>query len=265
MNQTQSSQFSFDTALALLESGDHFPVDFDMAWQWVGYSKKSNARKTLVENFEQGFDFCSSISKNAQRGRPSEFIHLTLDCFKSFCMMAGTEKGKEVRRYFLNCERKLKEVLTDDSLSLDILEHRLAARFEQRFVAIEDRLQQLETEINRKAGSSQTLTLVPTIEKYLYTAAETFPNQQLIVNFLKQRCDEKFSAYELAQLLSIPYNSIRRILPNMYRQGLINKEFNSKFINCNRRVPRHLYLACGEIDSHQGEQGEQGRGQRVKG
>ena len=199
MNSVQSTQFSFNTALALLESTDRFPVDFDAAWQWVGYSNKFNARRTLVENFEHGLDFSSIMMKNAQRGRPSEFIKLTLDCFKSFCMMAGTEKGKEVRRYFLNCERKLKEVLTDDSFFLDILEHRLVARFEQRFVAIEDRLQQLEAQISGKAGSRQTLTLIPTVEKYLYTSAESFPNQQLIVNFLKQRCDEKFSAYDASQ------------------------------------------------------------------
>ncbi|MBW4469245.1 MAG: hypothetical protein KME45_03170 [Stenomitos rutilans HA7619-LM2] len=38
----------------------------------------------------------------------SEQIYLTVDCFKSLAMMAGTDRGKEVRQYFLNCERDLK-------------------------------------------------------------------------------------------------------------------------------------------------------------
>jgi hypothetical protein len=30
---------------------------------------------------------------------------LTADCFKAFCMMAGTEKGKQVRKYYLKIEK----------------------------------------------------------------------------------------------------------------------------------------------------------------
>ncbi len=33
---------------------------------------------------------------------------LTVDCFKAFCMMAGTEMGRQVRAYFIECERALK-------------------------------------------------------------------------------------------------------------------------------------------------------------
>jgi hypothetical protein len=31
--------------------------------------------------------------------------YLTADCFKAFCMMAGTKKGKEVRKYYLQIEK----------------------------------------------------------------------------------------------------------------------------------------------------------------
>jgi P63C domain len=43
-----------------------------------------------------------------------ENIKLTSDCFKSFCLMAGTAKGKEVRRYFLNCEAELKRRIENE-------------------------------------------------------------------------------------------------------------------------------------------------------
>ena len=99
---------------ALLQSSEEFPVDFDDAWQWIGYSRKSDAKKVLEVNFDKGSDFCGDFRKNNFRGRPLEKIFLTIDCFKSFCMMAGTEKGKEVRRYFLNCESELKRRIAEE-------------------------------------------------------------------------------------------------------------------------------------------------------
>jgi anti-repressor protein len=68
----------------------------------------------LEGSFDKGFDFCCEFSKNGQRGRPLEKIFLTIDCFKQFCMMAGTQKGKEVRRYFINCESELKKLLQQE-------------------------------------------------------------------------------------------------------------------------------------------------------
>ena len=97
--------FSQDLAQQFIENPDPFPVDFELAWQWLGYSKKSNAKRMLISQFEKDFDFCSIMSKTPQDGRPSESIFLSVDCFKSLGMMAGTDQGKQIRKYFLECER----------------------------------------------------------------------------------------------------------------------------------------------------------------
>ena len=39
----------------------------------------------------------------------TEFIYLTVECFKSLGMMAGTEQGKQIRKYFIECERIAKQ------------------------------------------------------------------------------------------------------------------------------------------------------------
>jgi phage anti-repressor protein len=42
-------------------------------------------------------------------GRPSKEYFLTIDAAKEISMLQRSEKGKEARKYFIECERKLKE------------------------------------------------------------------------------------------------------------------------------------------------------------
>jgi phage anti-repressor protein len=108
--------FSIQIAQKLIDSSDQFPVDFDLAWQWLEYSKKSNAKRFLIENFEEGTDFLiKEHSTVTTFGKTEEKILLTIDCTKMWGMMCGTAKGKEVRKYFLECERIAKKTLNNES------------------------------------------------------------------------------------------------------------------------------------------------------
>ena len=103
-----------ELVFSILNSEDEFPVDLDDAWKWIGYESKRPAVTALRSpkmRFEEGIDFLSSSTKNSQRGRPREKFFLTVDCFKHLAMRAETEKGYQVRRYFVTCEKKLKELL----------------------------------------------------------------------------------------------------------------------------------------------------------
>jgi len=110
-------QLNPEIVFNLVRSEDEFPVDFDLAWEWTGYSRKSDAKNALLNaGFIDGIDFqvLRSIPQNPKGGRPAEKINLTIDCFKSFAMMAGTERGYLVRRYFIECEKELKRRLQAD-------------------------------------------------------------------------------------------------------------------------------------------------------
>lgn len=243
-----NSDLNFETALALLESSDLFPVDFDAAWQWLGYASKQTAKDKLLRNFDRGEDFSSISIKTPHGGRPSEFIKLSLDCFKSFCMMAGTEKGKEVRRYFLQCERQLKQVVQapqSDTFLIELIEHRILARLAPRFESIEERLQRLEAETYR---SQKLKTLSP---KVRLLPNKMTSDSQSIIEYLSQHKDETFHAQQLAQLLNISYDSLRRILPVLCRNGLIEKQKNPAHINnrTHRGIPRNLYTINRAQDS----------------
>ena len=66
-----------------MEGQFEFPVDLDDAWKWIGCSEKSDAKAVLKNNFEEGVDFLGKGPKTSSGGRPSEWIVLTVDCFKS--------------------------------------------------------------------------------------------------------------------------------------------------------------------------------------
>lgn len=106
--------FTPENVFSLIQSDDSFPVDFDDAWKWIGYKRKDYAKESLISNFERGIDFSGLNRKTPSGGRPSECIMLTIDCFKSFAMMAGTKKGREVRQYFIKCERELRSRLQEE-------------------------------------------------------------------------------------------------------------------------------------------------------
>jgi phage anti-repressor protein len=101
---------SVEAISGFLESSDPFPIDFDQAWQWLGYSAKQKAKDRLISEFLDGFDFevFNLKVENPNGGRPAEKIKISVDCLKCLGMMAGTQKGREVRQYFLGCERELK-------------------------------------------------------------------------------------------------------------------------------------------------------------
>lgn len=104
---------SADRVFALCQSQSQFPIDFDDAWQWIGYTRKDNAKRALLScGFEEGIDLLINEELGTlDSPRAEECIMLTVDCFKMWAMMAGTEKGRETRIYFLQCERKMKQTI----------------------------------------------------------------------------------------------------------------------------------------------------------
>ena len=141
-------EFSHDLALALVRSEERFPVDFDDAWQWLGYSAKHKAKSKLTRNFEEGLDYStkwlSVAHGNGLSASRAESIFLTIDCFKSLGMMAGTEKGREIRRYFLECERQVQQVIPAQQAEIEKLRLELA----------------LSQSRERLAGATQMLALI---------------------------------------------------------------------------------------------------------
>jgi phage anti-repressor protein len=147
------SDFSLSHAQQLLQSTELFPVPLEDAWQWLGYSRKDSAVDTLKSYFEENTDYVfrlqpesdnhaglSAQEKAAASRR--QYISLTVDCFKEMGMLAKTEKGRQIRKYFIECERVAKQM---PALSPELLQFMQTTQQQLSTLTVnQDRLNQLE-------------------------------------------------------------------------------------------------------------------------
>lgn len=61
----------------------------------------------LVEN--EDYVVFANFGENSKGGRPQIEYALSVDAAKELSMVEGNEKGKQARRYFIECEKVLKE------------------------------------------------------------------------------------------------------------------------------------------------------------
>lgn len=66
------------------------------------------SRRVKDYGFEEDRDFCSVLSKSSV-GRPTTDFFISLDMAKELSMVERNAKGREARKYFIECERKLRE------------------------------------------------------------------------------------------------------------------------------------------------------------
>lgn len=78
----------------------------------------SNWIKRMLEyGFEEDKDFTPFLAESSG-GRPLTDYALTLDCAKEISMIQRSEKGKQARQYFLECEKLAKSLVQPQSEDL---------------------------------------------------------------------------------------------------------------------------------------------------
>jgi len=133
-------------------------IDFDWAWSVLGYSRKDSAKRMLTAYFEQNFDYFVQLQdespealphdifhinvENSKAGRPTEKIYLTIECFKEMGMLSKSEQGRQIRKYFLQCETIAKESV------------KLIPQLQQQIQELQQNFAQLQTQVQTLLPSS---------------------------------------------------------------------------------------------------------------
>jgi len=110
-----------------------FIIDLDNVWKWLGFSRKDNCKTVLLKHFTKEIDYkifapevagakdtkdIDKLCYENRGGHNKEQVLLNIETFKGLCMLAGTEKSKEVRMYYLKLEEVLQEVILEESKEL---------------------------------------------------------------------------------------------------------------------------------------------------
>lgn len=137
--------------------------------QFKDWIKRRIDEYEFIEN--QDFEVSLIFEQNSKGGRPSKEYTLSIDMAKELSMIERSDKGKLARQYFIECERKLKEVIQKPMTTLELI-----AAQAQAMVEMEKRMNAMDDKINfiydQYQNSQKQLALLPLSE-------EPMPEQSL--------------------------------------------------------------------------------------
>lgn len=85
-------------------NGRDLHAGLNLRKDYTDWVKAQIKRVRLVEG--RDFEVFPQKGEHPQGGRPTSEYHFTIEAAKHIAMMCGTDKGFEVRDYFLECERR---------------------------------------------------------------------------------------------------------------------------------------------------------------
>jgi len=94
-----------------------YPINLENVYKMIGFANKGNAMKTIKNNFTKDEDYKIVLfhrEKNSNGGRPIEDVLLNVDTFKNLCMLVKTDKGKEIRKYYVKLENINHKILVEE-------------------------------------------------------------------------------------------------------------------------------------------------------
>ena len=174
----------------------------------------------FVEN--QDFVSFTENSVKPTGGRPSREYYITLDMAKELAMVERNDKGRQARKYFIECERKL------------------TMHYDQRYQAIG----KAEDATRAALLLSQHLNIKgPALETFLVTMVERIVGVD--IPYRPQIEQRTYSAKELGEVLGISANKVGRIAN---AHGLKTDEFGmlylSKSEHSDKQVETWRYYDC---------------------
>lgn len=124
-----------------------YPINLEDVFKMIGFANKGNAKRTLENNFIKDEDYKSSFLPTEKReigGSLNEQLMLNTDTFKSLCIIAKTDRGKQIRKYYVKLENIYNKIIKQE--------------IEDKQSQLEEKQSQLEETESQLATTQRELT-----------------------------------------------------------------------------------------------------------
>jgi anti-repressor protein len=98
-----------------------YPINLEYVYKMIGFAKKGNAMKTIKSNFTENEDYKVLLfptekqkTEESRGGHNKETVMLNVDTFKNLCMIAKTDKGKQIRKHYVKLENIYNQIIKED-------------------------------------------------------------------------------------------------------------------------------------------------------
>ena len=109
------------------------PVQLCNARELHAFVKSKQEYATWIKNRINEYGFIQDedylVITERTNGRPRKEYHITLDMGKELGMVERNERGRQIRQYFIRCERTLKALLQPQQLALPEPEKKFTREF----------------------------------------------------------------------------------------------------------------------------------------
>jgi phage anti-repressor protein len=192
-------------------------------------------------SFLEGDDFLIVLAKSTG-GRPAIEYFLTISTAKEIAMLENNQKGRQVRRYFIECENRIKaaysvinvkdaEKLRQQAKRLDIMERNARNRQAQTLKTTAEFFQEILPDVSMQSILSEITALIagkrlidlPETEK-LYSAAEIGEMFGMSVNRIECIANElglKTAEYGMFLLTQSPH-SLKQVTTFHYKRKAVD-------------------------------------------